>query len=301
MTCIPYTIQVVLAYASGITVAIYFIYYIYKEYDIYPFKLFGVKALAYTLITAFIFLFVIPYYFFKDLTLSRRLFLGIPIVVSIAFFFQGTLFLTKVYKKENDNTAKLFRYRLISGNLALFTLSLMPIVVAFGDYQTIEQSIVNFGFIIMMVTYILDFVVQAQNEAKLLIQLQKKEDTVEIQMADTILDEILHHLQNFEDQKAYLRPRITIGALAKKFNTNSRYLSFIVNKNKGKTFVQYINDLRINYLIKRLDEDEQFRNQYTVKAMANEIGFTNSDALGRAFVKSKKERFSKYLKKVRAS
>ncbi|WP_299243098.1 helix-turn-helix domain-containing protein [uncultured Aquimarina sp.] len=298
---IPLSVQIILAYGSGVVVSVYFVYYIYLEYDIYPFDFFKIKFFAYTLVSSFILLFIVPYIFYGDLSLSRRLFLGIPIIVALAYLYKVTKLLSDAYKKGYNDESKLFRHRVISGNLALLTLSGMPIVVAFGDYQTIEQSIVNFGFIIMMVTYILDFVAQAQNETIILSQLQKKDHSSQIQMADNILDDILDHLQNFEDKKQYLEAKITINALAKKFNTNSRYLSFIVNKNKGKTFVRYVNDLRIDYLIKRLEQDRRFRNQYTVKGMALEIGFTSSDALGRAFNKSQTMKFSEYLKKVRAS
>ena len=297
---IPMIVQFLIEYCSAIYMAIYFICYIYDEYQIQPVQPFTIKSLTVTLVGSFILLFIIPYLRYGDLALSRELFLPVPALVAIVYFYKISRQLYRIYRKD-ATIEKPYKLRLISSNLGLLSLTSLPVIAIIGNYQVLQHIVVNFGFILMMITYMKDFIVQAQNEAILLTQLPKKEDTVEIQIADTILDELLQYLRNFEDQKAYLRPGITMSGLAKKFNTNNRYLSYVVNKYKGQTFKRYINDLRIDYLIKRLDEDEQFRNQYTVKAMADEIGFTNSDALGRAFVKSKKVRFSKYLKKVRAS
>lgn len=292
--------QNIIAYASGILVAVYFIYYIYKEFNIYPFKFFGVKSLLYSLTISFILLFVFPYYFMGSLELSRRLFLGIPIIISILFLVQVTKTLIQVYKTDRQKESKLFKYKVISGNLGLFTLSLMPVVVAFGDYQTIEQSIVNFGFILMMVMYIIELVIQTKKESIVLKEIEKKSKSFtsyEMHIADNLIQNVLEKLQVFEDKREYLDGKITLNILAKRFETNPRYLSQIVNSNKGKSFKQYISDLKLDYIKYKLEVDEKFRN-YTQRAIAREIGYT-SDALAKAFLKKEQIRLSEYLKKIR--
>ncbi len=71
-----------------------------------------------------------------------------------------------------------------------------------------------------------------------------------------------------------------------------------MNTYKKKTFTDYINELRINYVLKRLNVDKQFRN-YTLKAMANEVGFRTTDAFAQAFFKKERIKLSYYMKKVR--
>lgn len=177
-------------------------------------------------------------------------------------------------------------------------------MVAIGDYQSIEQPVVNFGFIIMMSVYIIDFVHQAQQETKILLDITKKQESSSknnnsaIEISQEIVVSILHKLKKFEDNEEYLKNKITVTALAKKFNTNTKYLSKTVNAYKKKNFTDYINELRVNYVLKRLNSDKQFRN-YTLKAMANEVGFNTTDAFTHAFFKKESIKPSEYIKKLR--
>ncbi|TSE07949.1 helix-turn-helix domain-containing protein [Aquimarina algiphila] len=295
-------LQNIIAYASGIVVAVYFIYYTYWEFNIYPFKLFGVKSLLYTLVISFIVLFVLPYYFYGSLDLSRKLFLAVPLVISVAFFVQVTKVLIKIYKDDKHKSI-IFKYRVITGNVGLFTLSLMPVVVAFGDHQTTEQSIVNFGFILMMIMYIVELNSEAKKEAIVLTQIHRKANATtayEMHIADELINDVLEKLQKFEDERDYLKGKITLNILAKRFDTNSRYLSQIVNSNKGKSFTEYINHLRIDYVKIRFEVDEKFRN-YTLKAIANDLGYTSTEAFQKAFYKKENIKLSAYLKKLRGN
>lgn len=72
--------------------------------------------------------------------------------------------------------------------------------------------------------------------------------------------------------------------MQKKLETNSTYLSKTINQYKNKNFSQYINDLRIEDTITRLREDKKFRN-YSIKAIAEEVGFSNSESFSKAFFK----------------
>ncbi len=296
-------LQYILGFTSGISVAVYFIYYIYQEFDIYPFRpeFFGVKPLFYTLTGSFIFLFMIPYFLLGNLERSRLLYLSIPALIAIAFFIQVGIALKKIYAQQDSNGPKYFRFKIISGYLGLFTLSALPFFLIFFNVQPIRVAILNFGFLLMMITYIVEFLCQAKQETLILAKLLIKDDAPEIQIADNILNDILIKLQTFEKDQEYLTKKITIGKLSKEFDTNGRYLSFVVNTYKEKTFTSYVNDLRIDYCKKRLREDPQFRIHYTLKAMANEIGFTSSDALTKAFYKSEKTKLSAYLKQIRSS
>ncbi len=298
-------LQNIIAYLVGIIVAVYFIYYIYKEFDIYPFKHFDVKTLFFVLIAAFVLLFIVPYYFSGDLSLSRRIFISIPLMVSFAFLYQIGNELIKLYKRMSNSTSpKYYKYRIVSGYLGLFTLSLMPVIVAFGDYQSIEQPVVNFGFIIMMAVYIVDFVHQAQQEAGILLEIRNRQNAQttnggkSLEISEEVVTGILQKLKKFEENEEYLKHKITTITLAQKFNTNSKYLSKVVNNYKHKSFTQYVNELRIAYIIDRLSYDKCFRN-YKLKAMANTVGFQSADAFSKAFYKKERVKFSDYLRKIR--
>lgn len=93
---------------------------------------------------------------------------------------------------------------------------------------------------------------------------------------------VLQGLVEFENSVDYLHHDFSIITLAKKLNTNTSYLSSIINEKKKKSFKQYISELRINYLIAQLSSNSKLK-KYTIKALAQEIGYTNASAFSRAF------------------
>lgn len=93
---------------------------------------------------------------------------------------------------------------------------------------------------------------------------------------------LLLKLQDFEKTTDYIRPDISLQSLAKKLDTNTKYLSEIINKHKQKNFNTYINELRINYITGKLKEHTVYRN-YKIKYLAEESGFSTHSAFAAAF------------------
>ena len=111
------------------------------------------------------------------------------------------------------------------------------------------------------------------------------------------LEKNLKNLQCFEMNKSFLNTNINLYSLASDLKTNSKYLSKTINIYKKKTFTQYINDLRIEYLIEKLNTDKTFKN-YTIQAIATEIGFNTPNAFSRAFFKKTGMYPSEYIKEL---
>jgi AraC-like DNA-binding protein len=126
------------------------------------------------------------------------------------------------------------------------------------------------------------------NENELFIQKDKiiKNDNGknDVGISEDIVIQILEKLKRFESQKEYLQSNITVQVLANKFENNSKYISKIVNNYKGKTFIQYINDLRIDHVILQLQKDNLLR-KYTIHALAIEYGFNSAESFSTAFYK----------------
>ena len=89
---------------------------------------------------------------------------------------------------------------------------------------------------------------------------------------------------NFEEDKKYLNRNLTMDELAKDFKTNRDYLSKAVNELKGKNFPQYINELRINYIVKQLKDNPNLQ-KYTIAGIAEEAGYNNSESFTNSFKK----------------
>ena len=115
--------------------------------------------------------------------------------------------------------------------------------------------------------------------------IEPKENTVKtVDLSKEKAVEILKKLDEFEKNKGYLEANINQIDFARKLETNSTYLSKTINQYKNKNFSQYINDLRIEHTITRLSEDKKFRN-YSIKAISEEVGFSNSESFSKAFLK----------------
>ncbi len=118
-----------------------------------------------------------------------------------------------------------------------------------------------------------------------------------ISISEEIVTEILKYLESFEQDKDYLKHNITISDLAKKMNTNSKYLSRVINYYKKKSFSTYINELRIDYCIEKLKTDTKFI-KYTVRAIAKEVGFNSSESFSKSFYKLKGIHPSYFIKEL---
>lgn len=116
-------------------------------------------------------------------------------------------------------------------------------------------------------------------------------------ISSEIISDILVRLEKFEKEKEYLSQTISLNEMAKTFETNSTYLSKVINIKKGKNFSQYINDLRIDFAVEELKENSTFR-KYTIKAIANECGFKSAESFSKSFYKKHGIYPSYYLKQL---
>ncbi len=120
------------------------------------------------------------------------------------------------------------------------------------------------------------------------VEKHKKETKQELNDAIGIDEEVVHiilkGLDHFETNKGFLETNIKSGILAKKMNTNSKYLTKVIKYHKGKNFSPYINDLRIDYIIEELKADTKLQ-KYTIKALASEAGFNSTEVFSKSFFK----------------
>lgn len=93
-------------------------------------------------------------------------------------------------------------------------------------------------------------------------------------IAEAIKDELLYKLQVFEDKKQFTQKGLTIQKLAIQLDTNSNYLSHVINDNKGMNFNKYLGDLRIRHITQLLFEKNIYLN-YTIDTLAKECGIAS--------------------------
>lgn len=119
----------------------------------------------------------------------------------------------------------------------------------------------------------------------------------EFNIEDKKVEAILERLDKLEESLFFLNSNCTLQSLSKKVKTNTNYLSKIINKYKEKKFYEYLNDLRIQYVLKRLNEDPKFR-KYSIKHIAEEIGYKSTNSFTKYFKASTKLYPSYYIKNL---
>lgn len=94
--------------------------------------------------------------------------------------------------------------------------------------------------------------------------------------------EILEKLKEWEVSDNYLNKNMSISILSAETGINTKYLSEVINNNKGKNFNGYINELRINHIAYLLRTDPAYLN-YKVSYLAEYTGFSSHGAFTNVF------------------
>jgi len=147
------------------------------------------------------------------------------------------------------------------------------------EIKTKINLIITFLLItILIITIGLNLLKKEKKRSSENLTTPKKDYSINLELEEMVLRE----LENFEISEIYLDSTFNINKLAKQLNTNTSYLSSIVNERKGKTYKQYITELRMNYLLNLINKESKYR-KYTVEALGNKIGYTNASSFSRSF------------------
>ncbi|WP_080779960.1 tetratricopeptide repeat protein [Chryseobacterium phocaeense] len=93
---------------------------------------------------------------------------------------------------------------------------------------------------------------------------------------------LLELLEEFEKGELYNSKNMSLSFLAAELNTNTKYLSYVINQHKCTDVKTYINRLRINYIVDKLINDEKYR-QYKISILADECGFSSHSKFATVF------------------
>ncbi|KPH15195.1 AraC family transcriptional regulator [Chryseobacterium sp. ERMR1:04] len=93
---------------------------------------------------------------------------------------------------------------------------------------------------------------------------------------------LLEFLTDFEKGNLYNNKNMSLPFLSGELNTNTKYLSYIINQHKSADFKTYINRLRINYIVDKLINDDKYR-QYKISILAEECGFSSHSKFASVF------------------
>jgi AraC-like DNA-binding protein/uncharacterized protein YhhL (DUF1145 family) len=92
---------------------------------------------------------------------------------------------------------------------------------------------------------------------------------------------LVKKLEDLMSEKFYLNTKLTIDDVAEKLETNSKYLSQVINESHQKNFFTYINSLRILEAQRLLDEMQH--QKYSIHGIARLAGFSSKSTFNEAF------------------
>ena len=111
-----------------------------------------------------------------------------------------------------------------------------------------------------------------------------KKENINLSIDEAKENKIVEKLLALESKQEYLNADFTLPYVAKKIKTNTTYLSYVVNKRFGKSFGEYSNELKINYVINEMITNHMYR-KYSTQAIAESVGFKNAVSFAKSFRK----------------
>ncbi|MGX9985157.1 helix-turn-helix domain-containing protein [Soonwooa purpurea] len=189
-----------------------------------------------------------------------------------------------------------------------------------AEKQSLIYALLSVGLIVLVVVFFLYYKKKKQKQIQkiksILKQLEEQHhDNKNDVSVSTIIEKIadkeeeialmppeaeeklLEKLSDFEKEKHYLERKVSLPYVAAAIETNTKYLSYIIKKHKGKDFNKYINDLRIDYIVRKLNDNPTYRH-YKINVLAEEAGFSSHSKFAtvfKAYVGSSPSEFIKYL------
>jgi YesN/AraC family two-component response regulator len=185
-------------------------------------------------------------------------------------------------KLANKNTQSLVDKRIILAISIIVVLVLIAIFISYYRKAKIKEQ---------------TFLAIIEDISKKTTEEKPQKAVQNSSIKDAKVKAILDELETLENTHFYLSPDVTLHTTAKLLNTNTTYLSKAVNAGKKQSFNQYLNKLRIEYVLIKLKEDALFRS-YTIHAISKEIGYKSATTFIKEFKNKTGLNPSYYIKKI---
>ena len=132
-------------------------------------------------------------------------------------------------------------------------------------------------------------------KASIALKKQETKDYVRLQAKEIeYLKEKLELL--ISNEKVFLNNGLTLAEMAKKLKTSSNNLSWLLNKVYKTNFYDFINELRVNEFVKKVENKEHVNR--TLLALSLEVGFNSKSTFNKAFKSFKNETPSSFVKRI---
>lgn len=179
----------------------------------------------------------------------------------------------KIILKESQNKETNLTIKWMKSFILLYTILIILL------YLSIPITELKFLFRIFTVVYVSLIIYFGRNNYKFVLENIKSET-----LDETKRSEIKKRLMTFiESDQPYLDQNLTVISLAHSINTNSKYLSYLINKEFDCNFSSFINKYRIEKAKKLLSNSEN--DIYTIESISSMTGFKSKSTFNATFKK----------------
>ena len=114
---------------------------------------------------------------------------------------------------------------------------------------------------------------------------EMKPKTSSVRLAEDEEKQLLNRINAvLADEQCIANPDFSLQMLADAVQSNTKYVSYVINSDYHKTFKTLLNELRIRAACHKLTDTEHY-GRYTMQAIYEEVGYTNAVSFIRAFKK----------------
>lgn len=178
----------------------------------------------------------------------------------------------KLLQQENESVTLMNKRQKNQLLLAIFLVALL-LLISFAIWQFYKREKEQNEILFI------------KNQELIRSKVKSKESTNKHSIAEQEVNiELVQLLKEVINSELFLDKGLTLSKLANILSTNTTYLSNTINSHYQKKFTDFINELRVNYVLARIEKDKEFCN-YTIAHIADISGFNSSSAFYNAFKK----------------
>lgn len=220
---------------------------------------------------------------------SKHLNLGLALYAKMSDLYKGKGDLQSYAKYAEKHKERMLQDKKLKQGAVADAFSIKESARQKSEHLAKTFFFIGLGLVISTIGFVLWYKRKKRKEYRQfekLIEELKKNKEKEYKEPVTLIDErkrflsleaelkIIAKLKEFEAGVSFLESTTSLSSLAAFCETNTKYLSYVLNQVLEKDFNTYINDLRIDYGIKKLQEDEVFR-EYKISYLASYLGFSS--------------------------
>jgi signal transduction histidine kinase/DNA-binding NarL/FixJ family response regulator len=273
---IPIEMQTIIAYFVGFAMSIYVVYYFYKVFDLKHLKFFATYGLLFFLFLPFVFLFVVPYLLTGDSRLSARLTVIVPFCYGLGFIYSTARALILKFRNAKSEgklvDEPLYEHAIVA-YISMVCWASLPVIVFFGDFQVLEHSVTNAGFLMMTIIYIKSAIKQSRREYEKLLESER----------------------NLQDMTKTLKRKVRRRTKKLESVMEAKKTTFINLAHETKTPLTLINNYLTDYIDKHGENDEIKVIKNNIKRLTNDIvNFFDVESYERGFSMYNHDRISNF-------